>query len=80
MNNLTQSGNKKLPSPTEFLKQAVGRKVTVKLHNNYEYKGVLICLDGIMNVYLQQCEECYEGEVKNRYSDIFIRGNHGILT
>jgi hypothetical protein len=30
---------KKLPSPSEFLKQAVGRKVVVKLHNNNEYKG-----------------------------------------
>jgi hypothetical protein len=30
---------KKLPSPAEFLKQAVGRKVVVKLHNNNEYKG-----------------------------------------
>ena len=30
---------KKLPSPAEFLRQAVGRKVIVKLHNNHEYKG-----------------------------------------
>lgn len=78
MNNVSQS-NKKIPSPTEFLKQAVGRRVTVKLHNNYEYKGMLICLDGTMNVYLQQCEEYYENELKNRYADIFIRGNNGIF-
>jgi U6 snRNA-associated Sm-like protein LSm6 len=79
MNNVIQSTNKKVPSPSEFLRQAVGRKVTVKLHNNYEYKGVLICLDGTMNVYLQQCEEYYEGEMKSRYADIFIRGNNGKL-
>ncbi len=30
---------KKVPSPAEFLSQAVGRKVMVKLNNNNEYKG-----------------------------------------
>jgi hypothetical protein len=30
---------KKTPSPAEFLSQAVGRKVIVKLNNNNEYKG-----------------------------------------
>ena len=33
--------NKKVPSPAEFLRQAVGRKVMVKLTNNDEYKGKL---------------------------------------
>ena len=45
MNNINSISNqntnlqKKLPSPAEFLRQAVGRKVVVKLHNNNEYKG-----------------------------------------
>jgi hypothetical protein len=30
---------KKLPSPAEFLRQAVGRIVTVKLTNDEEYRG-----------------------------------------
>jgi hypothetical protein len=30
---------KKIPSPAEFLKQAFGRQVTVKLINDIEYKG-----------------------------------------
>jgi hypothetical protein len=33
---------KKTPSPAEFLSQAVGRKVLVKLNNNNEYKGIMI--------------------------------------
>lgn len=33
---------KKTPSPAEFLSQAVGRKVSVKLNNNNEYKGTNI--------------------------------------
>jgi hypothetical protein len=32
--------HKKVPSPSEFLKQAVGRKVTVKLNNNTKYTGI----------------------------------------
>jgi small nuclear ribonucleoprotein (snRNP)-like protein len=30
---------KKIPSPGEFLKQAFGREVTVKLNNDVEYRG-----------------------------------------
>lgn len=71
---------KKLPSPGEFLKQAIGRSVIVKLTNNIEYKGILLCLDGTMNVYLQQCEEYIDGKLSNRYEDIFIRGNNGKIT
>lgn len=32
---------KKIPSPTEFLKQALGRQVLVKLTNNLEYRGMI---------------------------------------
>ncbi len=42
------------------------------------FPGILICLDGTMNVYLQQCEEYIKGELTNRYADLFIRGNNGI--
>lgn len=38
MNNQTQT--KKLPSPNEFLNQALGRRVSVKLTNNLEYRGM----------------------------------------
>lgn len=68
---------KKLPSPQEFLRQAVGRKVLVKLNNNIEYTGILMCLDGTMNIYLKQCEEISNGKIINKYADIFIRGNNG---
>lgn len=43
----TQYPPKKLPSPSEFLKQAVGRKVVVKLHNNNEYKGKIFYFENI---------------------------------
>ncbi len=37
----TSSIAKKIPSPTEFLKQALGRPVLVKLTNGLEYKGII---------------------------------------
>ena len=43
------------------------------------YVGVLSCLDGYMNIALEQTEEHVNGRVTNRYGDTFIRGNNGAL-
>jgi U6 snRNA-associated Sm-like protein LSm6 len=69
--------HKKTPSPGEFFEQAYGRKVLVKLLNNWEYRGNLICLDGSMNLVLQHCEEIINNKVTNKYTEIYIRGNNG---
>lgn len=42
-------------------------------------KGVLACLDGYMNIALEQTEEYVNGQLKNKYGDAFIRGNNGKL-
>ena len=63
-------------SPTEFLKQVIGRPVIVKLNNGTDYRGVLACLDGFMNIAMEQTEEYVNGELKNQYGDCFIRGNN----
>lgn len=38
--------------------------------------GVLACLDGYMNIALDQTEEYANGQLKNKYGDAFIRGNN----
>lgn len=43
------------------------------------YIGLLSCLDGYMNIALEQTEEYVNGVVTNRYGDAFIRGNNGEL-
>jgi U6 snRNA-associated Sm-like protein LSm6 len=43
----------------------------------YFLVGVLSCLDGYMNIALEQTEEHVNGAVTNRYGDAFIRGNNG---
>mmetsp|Transcript_4865 Transcript_4865/g.6725 ORF Transcript_4865/g.6725 Transcript_4865/m.6725 type:complete len:99 (+) Transcript_4865:47-343(+) len=67
-------GSKK--NPTEFLKQVIGKSVVVRLNSGVTYRGVLACLDGFMNIAMEQTEEYQEGQLKNRYGDCFIRGNN----
>lgn len=42
----------------------------------YLITGVLACLDGYMNIALDQTEEYANGQLKNKYGDAFIRGNN----
>jgi len=46
----------------------------------WNIKGILACLDGYMNIALEQTEEYVNGQLKNKYGDAFIRGNNGIIT
>lgn len=40
--------------------------------------GVLACLDGYMNIAVEQTEEYVNGQLKNKYGDAFLRGNNGM--
>ena len=66
-------------TPSDFLKQIIGRPVVVKLNSGVDYRGVLANLDGYMNIALEQTEEYVNGQLKNKYGDAFIRGNNGKL-
>uniref|UniRef100_A0A182YT52 Sm domain-containing protein n=1 Tax=Anopheles stephensi TaxID=30069 RepID=A0A182YT52_ANOST len=55
---------------SQFINQIHGRPVVVKLNS------VLACLDGYMNIALDQTEEYVNGQLKNKYGDAFIRGNN----
>jgi U6 snRNA-associated Sm-like protein LSm6 len=63
-------------TPSDFLKAVLGRPVVVKLNSSTEYRGVLACLDGYMNMALEQTEEYTNGELTAKYGDAFIRGNN----
>lgn len=68
---------KKKRSPSDFLKSVLGRPVRVKLNSGIEYRGVLACLDGYLNMALEQSEEYgVDGLLKAKYGDCFIRGNN----
>eukprot|EP00890_Picochlorum_soloecismus_P004406 jgi/Picsp_1/4967/NSC_02330-R1_protein len=63
-------------SPTDFLTSIKGKVVTVKLNSGVDYRGILACLDGFMNIAMEQTEEYVGGQLKHKYGDCFIRGNN----
>jgi U6 snRNA-associated Sm-like protein LSm6 len=63
-------------TPADFLKAIKGRPVVVKLNSGVDYRGILTCLDGYMNIAMEQTEEYVDGQLKNKYGDAFIRGNN----
>ncbi|KAK9451467.1 uncharacterized protein V1518DRAFT_408642 [Limtongia smithiae] len=63
-------------NPSAFLSQITGAKVSIKLNSGVEYRGDLQCVDGYMNIALEKSEEYVDGELKNSYGDVFIRGNN----
>ncbi|KAI7967710.1 hypothetical protein MJO29_000987, partial [Puccinia striiformis f. sp. tritici] len=65
-------------TPSDFLKQVVGHQVTVRLNSGVDYRGILSCLDGYMNIALENTEEYVNGIRRNSYGDAFIRGNNDV--
>lgn len=65
----------KKQNPSEFLRQIIGKPVVVKLNSGVDYRGVLACLDGYMNIALEQTEEYVNGQVGNSLLCIFF--SHG---
>ncbi|KAF6199914.1 hypothetical protein GE061_006212 [Apolygus lucorum] len=67
--------NRKEPL-SQFIQSIHGRPVVVKLNSGVDYRGVLACLDGYMNIALEQTEEYVNGQLKDKYGDAFLRGNN----
>ena len=55
----------------------MGKPVQVKLNDGTGYRGKLACLDGFMNITMEQTEEYVQGQLNAKYGDVFIRGNNG---
>lgn len=70
------SGGAARSGPSDFLRTVLGKPVVVQLNSGVTYKGVLACLDGFMNIALEQTEEFVEGKLTNKFGDTFIRGNN----
>ena len=63
--------------PGDFVRGVVGRPVTVRLSTGADYRGILVCLDGFMNIALEQAEEYVDGVLVSKLGDCFLRGNNG---
>ncbi|KAK5841288.1 hypothetical protein PVK06_010197 [Gossypium arboreum] len=76
MSTTGEKGSATTKTPADFLKSIRGRPVVVKLNSGVDYRGILACLDGYMNIAMEQTEEYVNGQLKNKYGDAFIRGNN----
>ncbi|GMH70937.1 hypothetical protein TrRE_jg13141, partial [Triparma retinervis] len=57
-------------TPSTYLKSILGRPILVRLHTGVTYRGILACLDGYMNIAMEQTEEYgITGELESRYGD-----------
>lgn len=63
-------------APSLFLQKIIGSHVTVRLNSGVDYVGILSCLDGYMNIAMEETEEFVGGQSKGRFGDAFIRGNN----
>ncbi|KAL0633533.1 U4/U6-U5 snRNP complex subunit lsm6 [Maublancomyces gigas] len=81
---MTENGPADAPTgstsdPSGFLSEIIGSPITVKLNSGVEYRGELSSVDGYMNIALEKTVEYVNGEVRNKYGDVFIRGNNGTV-
>ncbi|KAK3444259.1 hypothetical protein EUGRSUZ_L00039 [Eucalyptus grandis] len=60
-----EKGSATTKTPADFLKSIRGRPVVVKLNSGVDYRGILACLDGYMNIAMEQTEEYVNGQLKN---------------
>ncbi|XP_040276444.1 U6 snRNA-associated Sm-like protein LSm6, partial [Bufo bufo] len=50
--------------------------VHILIELSVRFSGVLACLDGYMNIALEQTEEYVNGQLKKKLRRCFIRGNN----
>ena len=61
--------------PLDALNKARDKRVIVELKNNKQYIGLLKAFDIHINVVLEEAEEVFEGEVKRKLGEVFLRGD-----
>ena len=69
-----------LKNPSDFLTHSIGQRVIVRLYSGVDYHGILTCLDGYLNIALEQTLEFVDGVQTKSFGDAFIRGNNGIFS
>ena len=61
--------------PLDALNKARDKRVIVELKNSKQYIGFLKAFDIHINVVLEEAEEVFEGEVKRKLGEVFLRGD-----
>lgn len=63
-------------NPKPFLNNLTGKPVLVKLKWGMEYKGILVSVDGYMNLQLANTEEFIDGALTGNLGEALIRCNN----
>ena len=63
-------------NPADFIKQSLGREVLVRLNEDAEITGTLVCLDGALNMVLSGAKEYVNGVHNSDYAKLVLRGNN----
>lgn len=69
----------KLSNGTIYKGACIGRWIVLVKASLTGRTGILACLDGFMNIAMEQTEEWRDGGLQAKYGDCFIRGNNGVL-
>ncbi len=62
--------------PLNILQNLVGKRVTVRLKTDVEYKGEMDNVDAFMNVILSDAEEFTGKEHATKYGKVIVRGDN----
>ena len=65
--------------PFDLLTEAIGKTVLVELKENVSVRGTLIAYDIHMNLVLDNAETLINGETKNKYGKMLLRGDNVLL-
>lgn len=63
-------------STADFLSSSLRHPVCVSLHNDTQYRGTLLSVDGYMNIVLEAATELCGDVTVQTYEEVFIRGNN----
>ena len=62
--------------PLNVLQNAVGKRVTIRLKTDVEYRGDMENVDAFMNVILTDAEEFTGNEHATKYGKVIVRGDN----
>ncbi len=65
--------------PFDLLQDSIGKNVMVELKDGVTVSGTLAAFDIHMNLVLDNAEKLVNGETKNKYGKLLLRGDNVLL-